>query len=75
MNVWIPGLIVVAVGLAAGLWFALRGKAEGTEGSAPGAGGGSLPEAPGAPRPAAAGATGLPASTARRSRSPSGASS
>ena len=67
MNVWIPGLIVVAVGLAAGLWFALRGKAEGTEGSAPGAGGGSLPEAPGAPRPAAAGATGLPASAGRRS--------
>ena len=67
MNVWIPGLIVVAVGLAAGLWFALRGKPEGTEGSAPGAGGGSLPEAPGAPRQAAAGGTGLPASTDRRS--------
>ena len=28
MNVWIPGLIVVAVGLAAGLWYALRGKHE-----------------------------------------------
>ena len=28
MNVWIPGLIVVVVGLAAGLWFALRGKHE-----------------------------------------------
>lgn len=67
MNVWIPGLIVVAVGLAAGLWFALRGKAEGTEGSAPGAGGGSVPEAPGTPRQAAAGATGLPASAGRRS--------
>lgn len=26
MNVWVPGLIVVAVGLAAGLWFALRSK-------------------------------------------------
>ena len=28
MNVWIPGLIVVAVGLAAGLWFGLRGRSE-----------------------------------------------
>ncbi|MEO8196156.1 MAG: hypothetical protein ABI689_05495 [Thermoanaerobaculia bacterium] len=28
MNVWIPGLIVVSVGLAAGLWYALRGKHE-----------------------------------------------
>ena len=31
MNVWIPGLIVVAVGLAAGLWFALRGTQESPE--------------------------------------------
>ena len=67
MNVWIPGLIVVAVGLAAGLWFALRGKPAGTEGNALGAGGGSVPEAPGAPRQAAAGAAGLPASADRRS--------
>lgn len=28
MNVWIPGLIVVAVGLVLGLWSALRGKSE-----------------------------------------------
>lgn len=67
MNVWIPGLIVVAVGLAAGLWFALRGKPEGAEGNAPGGGGGSVPDAPGAPRQAAAGAAGLPASADRRS--------
>jgi len=29
MSVWIPGLIVVAVGLGAGLWFALRSRHEG----------------------------------------------
>lgn len=48
MNVWIPGLIVVAVGLAAGLWYALRGKHE------------TLP-AGGSQEPAAAPATDSPA--------------
>lgn len=48
MNVWIPGLIVVAVGLAAGLWYALRGKHE------------ALPEG-GSREPAAAPATTSPA--------------
>ena len=43
MNVWIPGLIVVAAGLAAGLWFGLRGRDEAPEG------GGS--EGAGTPRP------------------------
>lgn len=32
MNVWLPGLIVVAVGLAAGLWFGLRSRPETPEG-------------------------------------------
>ncbi len=41
MNVWIPGLIVVAVGLAAGLWYALRGKHE-----APPESGSRVPVAP-----------------------------
>lgn len=36
MSVWIPGLIVVAVGLVAGLWFALRGKHETSEVDPPG---------------------------------------
>ncbi len=67
MNVWIPGLIVVAVGLAAGLWFALRGKQEGTAGSTAGAGAGSLSAAPGAPRQETSGAADLPASAGRRS--------
>ncbi len=35
MSVWIPGLIVVAVGLAAGLWFALRSRPESTDPGAP----------------------------------------
>lgn len=37
MNVWIPGLIVVAVGLAAGLWFALRSRHEPPTDGEPGA--------------------------------------
>lgn len=37
MNVWVPGLIVVAVGLAAGLWFALRSKTEDAGALPPGA--------------------------------------
>ncbi len=37
MNVWIPGLIVVAVGLAAGLWMALRGKQAAPADTSPGA--------------------------------------
>lgn len=60
MNVWIPGLIVVAVGLAAGLWFALRGKHE------------ALPEG-GSREPAASPASsspaGLPAPSASSRRS------
>ena len=44
MNVWIPGLIVVAVGLAAGVWFAFRGKRDGAgeAASAPSLAGGGL---------------------------------
>ena len=64
MNVWVPGLVVVAVGLAAGLWFALRGKTEGPTSAPPdaatdGTGGGSprdtaLPAAAGSAAPAPA---------------------
>ena len=60
MNVWIPGLIVVAVGLAAGLWYALRGKDETL------ADGGAAEPAATAAAPAPAGAA-LPAPSARRS--------
>lgn len=53
MNVWIPGLIVVAVGLVAGLWFALRGKHEASEvrppGPAPAPGGTADSETPARP--------------------------
>ena len=68
MSVWIPGLIVVAVGLAAGLWFALRGKQESPLGSAAGLPSeGSDAGAPGAaPDPVAGGTAGL-ATSERRS--------
>ncbi len=35
MNVWIPGLVVVVVGLAAGLWFAIRSMRESPGSGAP----------------------------------------
>lgn len=67
MNVWIPGLIVVAVGLAAGLWFALRSKPESTASSQPGALGDPLSTAGVSSRQDAARREGVPASAGRRS--------
>lgn len=63
MNVWIPGLIVVAVGLAAGLWFALRGKHEGPAEAAHGA----TPDPSAPTAPATVTGTRPPTPSARRS--------
>ncbi len=60
MNVWIPGLIVVAVGLAAGLWYALRGRQETPTGA-------TAQETATAPAPAPAVAAGAPPVSHRRS--------
>jgi hypothetical protein len=69
MNVWIPGLIVVAVGLAAGLWFGLRGRSEaagdGGTGPADADAAGAAGPRPSAPRRGGSGTELAPASSSR----------
>lgn len=69
MNVWIPGLIVVAVGLAAGLWFGLRGRSEaagdGGTGPADADAAGAAGPRPSAPQRGGFGTELVPASSSR----------